>query len=159
MSTKPITTAEQSTCTVRSPRPGDFNRIAELSGQLGYSCTEEQVRSRLLAMGDSRQYAVYVAEFPAGCIAGWIGLYVFRSVELEPFAEINGLIVDESVRSCGIGKLLLDAGERWAHSVGCDMLSVRSNIIRDRAHQFYTRNGFELVKIQKAFRKKLTSTL
>jgi hypothetical protein len=34
-------------------------------------------------------------------------------------------------------------------------MSVRSNVLRRRAHGFYLRNGYEHYKTQKAFRKTL----
>ena len=145
----------RSGCTVRLAQARDSDRIADLAGHLGYPSTGEEVRKRLSQMQDANQYAVFVAELPAGRIAGWIGLYVFRAVELETTVEISGLIVDEGIRSCGIGKILLDAAEAWARSLGCSAISVRSNVTRDRAHRFYTANGYEHVKTQKEFRKKL----
>src|SRR5580692_104536 len=145
----------QSSYAVRTAQPRDSDRIAELAGQLGYPCTGKEVSERLSQMQDAHQYAVLVAELPTGQIAGWIGLHVFRAVELETVAEISGLIVDEDIRSCGIGKVLLDAADEWARRVGCNVISVRSNIKRDRAHQFYANNGYEHVKTQKELRKKL----
>jgi GNAT superfamily N-acetyltransferase len=143
----------QSRCAVRPAQPRDCDGMADLAGQLGYECTGEEVRKRLSHMQDTNQYAVFVAELPGGQIAGWIGAYVFRSIETGSCAEINGLVVDESIRSRGIGKLLLEAAEEWARSIGCDVISVRSNVKRDRAHRFYTSNGYEHVKTQKEFRK------
>ena len=145
----------RSGCAVRLAQARDSDRIADLAGHLGYPSTGEEVRKRLSQMQDANQYAVFVAEFPGGQIAGWIGLYAFRTVELETAAEISGLIVDEGVRGCGIGKTLLDAAEGWAHNICCDAISVRSNVTRDRAHQFYTNNGYEHLKTQKEFHKKL----
>jgi GNAT superfamily N-acetyltransferase len=145
----------RSGCTVRLAQARDSDRIADLAGHLGYPSTGEEVRKRLSQMQDANQYAVFVAELPGGQIAGWIGLYALRAVELETAAEISGLIVDEGVRSCGIGKILLDAAEGWARSISCNAISVRSNVKRDRAHQFYTNNGYEHIKTQKEFRKKL----
>ncbi len=78
---------------------------------------------------------------------------------METVAEISGLIVDEGVRCCGIGKMLIAAAEEWARRVGCRVISVRSNVKRNRAHQFYTNNGYEHVKTQKELRKKLTSKI
>jgi GNAT superfamily N-acetyltransferase len=144
-----------SVCAVRRAQPRDSDRIADLAGHLGYPSTGEEVRKRLSQMQDANQYAVFVAELPGGQIAGWIGLYALRAVELETAAEISGLIVDEGVRSSGIGKTLLDAAEGWARSIGCNAISVRSNVKRDRAHRFYTNNGYEHVKTQKEFRKRL----
>jgi GNAT superfamily N-acetyltransferase len=145
----------QLTCAVRAALPGDHDEMANLAGQLGYECTAADVRARLAEMLDPNDYAVYVAELPGGQVAGWIGVYMFRSVELDSFAEISGLVVDQQVRSRGIGMALLSAAEQWARSHGCKVISVRSNVGRDRAHGFYASNGYEHIKTQKEFRKSL----
>ena len=106
-------------------------------------------------MTNSGQYGVYVAELPGGQIGGWIGLHVFRSVEQDSCAEISGLIVDQQIRSRGIGKVLLNAAEEWARSQGCSAISVHSNVTRERAHQFYTRNGYQNIKTQRYLFKTL----
>lgn len=145
----------QSTPTVRFAEIGDAEKIAHLTTQLGYPCTSEQVRTRLADMEDSDHYGVYVAQLPGGIIAGWIAICISRAVELDKCAEITGLVVDEQLRSRRVGKILLDAAEKWASSHGCRVLAVRSNVTRERAHRFYTRNAFEHIKTQKMFRKAL----
>lgn len=129
--------------------------MAELAEQLGYRSTPQEIESRLASMQDGKQYAVYVAVLNEGEIAGWIGAYVFRSVELNLSVEISGLVVEQKVRSCGIGKLLLDAVERWALKGGCETITVRSKVERHDAHRFYEQNGYEWTKTQKSFRKTL----
>jgi len=129
--------------------------MADLAGQLGYECASTEIRNRMNQMGDPNQYAVYVAELPGGQIAGWIGVYMFRAVELDGFAEISGLVVDQQIRSRGIGKALLDVAEQWARSHGCNSVSVHSNVSREHAHCFYMRNGYEHIKTQKSFCKSL----
>jgi len=62
-------------------------------------------------MRDPCQYAIYVAELPGGQIAGWVGAFIFRSVETGSGAEISGLILYEQVRSRGIGKILISTVE------------------------------------------------
>jgi GNAT superfamily N-acetyltransferase len=148
--------ALNSACVVRAAQAQDCNRMADLVVQLGYECTGQEVQRRLGEMQDSRQYAVYVAELSGSNVVGWIAAYVFRAVELDTFAEITGLIVDETLRSSGIGKILLDATEKWARHVGCTTISVHSNVTRDRAHRFYENNGFELLKTQRMFHKPLS---
>ncbi len=129
--------------------------MADLAGQLGYPSTAAQVRMRLGEMTDSNQYAVYLAELPGGEIAGWVAVYMFRTVVLDTCAEISALIVDQQIRSQGVGKILLDAAEAWARSRGCTAMSVHSNVKRERAHGFYERNGYEWTKTQKEFHKRL----
>ena len=55
----------------------------------------------------------------------------------------------------GIGKLLMERAEMWAREHGCKIVSLRSNVIRERAHAFYERLGYKHVKTQKSFRKVL----
>lgn len=129
--------------------------MAELAGQLGYTCTADQVRVRLSDIRDANDCTVYVAELAGGQIAGWIGVYLFRSVEMDKFAEISGLIVGQEHRSRGIGNGLLYAAEEWARGGGCALISVHSNVTRERAHHFYQMNGYAWYKTQQLFRKVL----
>jgi GNAT superfamily N-acetyltransferase len=96
-----------------------------------------------------------VAELEAGEIAGWIAVFVYRTVEADARAEVSGLVVDERFRSQRVGEHLLARTEEWARENGCRFIGLRSNVIRDRAHAFYERHGYAHVKTQKAFRKQL----
>jgi GNAT superfamily N-acetyltransferase len=154
MHKQPTHVSEQCGCTIRPPRHGDYDRMADLAGQLGYPSTADQVRARLSEIQDSNEYTIYVAELSDGQIAGWIGVYIFRSVEMDKLAEINGLVVGQETWSRGIGKALLHAAEQWAQSRGCAVISVHSNVKRERAHNFYKRNGYEWYKTQDLFRKR-----
>ena len=144
-------------CTIRQPRPADFKRMAELAGQLGYPCTDTQVRERIEEMRNSPEHAVFVAALTGDRVAGWVGCFVFRAVELDKCAEISGLIVDEEMRSQGVGAALLEAAEQWARSIGCGAISVHTNITRERAHGFYMGNGYRWVKTQEFLRKTLSA--
>ena len=140
---------------VRRARSADAKRVAELSGQLGYPATEKQMTGRLREVIEDEDAACFVAESREGGVIGWIHVSTAPLVEVERRAEVNGLVADERVRSHGAGALLLAAGEKWARGKRCRSMSVRSNVLRERAHGFYLRNGYEHYKTQKAFRKKL----
>lgn len=140
---------------IRPPRAEDHERMAELAGQLGYPSTAADVGKRLAGMEGRRDYAVFVAQLASGELAGWIGVFIYRCVEADWRAEISGLVVDESVRSQGIGPKLVKRAEEWARERGCAAIGLRSNVIRDRAHGFYERLGYEHYKTQKSFRKKI----
>jgi GNAT superfamily N-acetyltransferase len=100
---------------------------------------------------------VFVAESPdaATGLVGWVHVSVSHLLESDIRAEVNGLIVAEGQRSAGAGAKLLEAAEQWALRHGCRAMNVRSNVIRERAHVFYERHGYEHYKTQKAFRKAL----
>lgn len=140
---------------IRRVRSADAKRIAELSGQLGYPATEKQAKGRLRDVIKDKEAACFVALSREGELIGWIHVSTTPLLEVERRAEVNGLVVDEAARSGGAGAILVAAAEKWARGKRCRSMSVRSNVLRERAHGFYLRNGYEHYKTQKAFRKGL----
>jgi GNAT superfamily N-acetyltransferase len=141
---------------IRRARLTDASVVAELSGQLGYPTSPERMAARLARLIRHPRFgSVLIAETSERRVIGWVHVSVTPLLEVSLRAEVNGLIVAEGQRSSGAGAKLLQAAEQWAKSKGCDSMSVRSNVIRDRAHAFYLRNGYEHYKTQKAFHKKL----
>ena len=139
----------------RRARGSDARRLAELSGQLGYPTTAVEITKRMRRLKPASQNALFVAESADAGVVGWAYVSVTNLVEVGTRAELNGLIVGEGQRSLGVGARLLEAAEDWARKRGCPSMSVRSNVIRERAHKFYERRGYEHYKTQKAFRKPL----
>lgn len=140
---------------VRLARTDDYPRMAELAGQLGYPSNADDIGRRLAGLITTGEHVVFVAQLADGTIAGWIGAFVYRCVEADARVEISGLVVDERFRSQSVGRLLLDRAEAWARQKGFSATGLRSNVIRERAHAFYERQGYEHTKTQKSFRKKL----
>ncbi len=140
---------------IRPAQALDHARIAELAGQLSYPSTPEEIERRLQGIKSSAEAAVFVADLETGEIAGWIAVFVYRTVEADARAEVSGLVVDERFRSRRVGDHLLVRAEQWARENGCRAIGLRSNVIRDRAHAFYERHGYAHVKTQKAFCKQL----
>lgn len=145
--------SRQSSIEIRLAQSGDAPRIAELSGQLDYPAERHEISARLRKIKPTSHHAVFVAETLERKVIGWVHVSVTPLLEVELRAEINGLVVDDQERSRGTGAFLTRAAERWAREKGCKSMSVRSNVIRERAHLFYLRNGYEHYKTQKAFRK------
>lgn len=96
-----------------------------------------------------------MAESGDGQALGWVHVFVCHLMESDPYAEIGGLVVDESRRGEGIGKLLLERAEAWARAKACASIRLRSNIIRKVAHEFYLKRGYTITKTQHAFAKNL----
>ena len=141
--------------TIRPARAGDALRVAALSEQLGYPASPEEVRDRLTRIAGDEDSAAYVAESSEAGVVGWVHIYKRDLIEVETDAEIGGLVVDESCRREGIGRLLIEQAERWAAERGCRAVSVRSNVVREGAHSFYPNVGYRMVKTQTTFRKDL----
>jgi len=136
---------------IRAAEPRDVAAIAALAGELGYPSTAQDIVRRLAAL-DERDDAVLVAEDGGACI-GWILVSVIASLEHDPFAEIRGLVVAAAHRGGGAGAALVRAAEEWGRGRGCAKVRVRSNVVRERAHRFYERLGYRVVKSQKVFDK------
>jgi GNAT superfamily N-acetyltransferase len=147
--------AKQAGIKIRRAKSSDATRLAELSGQLGYPAKPTEIAQRLRKIEPASHHAVLVAESPERKVVGWLHVSVSPLLEMQLRAEVNALVVADDERSRGTGALLLRAAEQWARSRGCKNMSVRSNVIRERAHQFYVRHGYDHYKTQKAFRKSI----
>jgi GNAT superfamily N-acetyltransferase len=141
--------------TIRRAKSADAAQLAVLAGQLGYPTTTAQMKARLQEVLPESQNAVLVADIPDKGVIGWLHVSKVPLLDVDVRAEINGLVVADEQRGMGAGAKLLAAAEDWARKRGCKSMSVRSNVIRERAHKFYKRNGFEHYKTQKSFRKPL----
>ena len=140
---------------IRLAAADDADMLANLSTQLGYPSSVGQISRRLNALAARPdEHAVIVAELD-GRVVGWVHAHIYTLLVDDPEVEIGGLVVDGSVRGQGIGERLMQAAEAWAKEQGCASVYLRSNTIRTRAHEFYKRIGYEIVKSQYAFRKKI----
>lgn len=140
---------------VRRAARADLAQLPELCRQLGYPSTEAEVLGRFEKLEASPEHVLFVAEDAGGRIVGFVDVFVLRTIESEPRAEIAGLVVDERQRSRGVGEMLMERVEAWAKERECGVVSLRSNVLREGAHRFYERLGYKCVKTQKAFRKEL----
>jgi len=132
----------------------DAEAIARLSVQLGYPATTEETARRLPELMRQTGHAVYLAE-AGGKLIGWVHVFVNYSLVADKPAEVAGLVVDESHRGLGVGRMFMELVERWALEQGCRSVRLRSNVLRSRAHVFYERLGYRVIKSQKAFCKEL----
>ncbi len=132
--------------TLRPAQPDDAEAVSRLCDQLGYPASEEEVRRRLVALGQDEEHVVLVAETRDGAVCGWMHAYIRKLVVRDPHIEIGGLVVDEAQRGKGAGRLLMAEAERWAQDRGCRGVYLRSNVKREEAHRFYEEIGYRRLK-------------
>ena len=124
---------------IRPATAQDVDRVAALVETLGGSFDAAGVADRLEGI-DSPQL-VAVSE---GNVIGLCGLHVMKALHrARPVGRITVLAVDVPWRKKGVGKLLVDAAERYFREIGCELLEVTSNNKLADAHAFYDRLGFE----------------
>lgn len=137
---------------IRLGQAADASAIAVLMEQLGYPVPASKIEERLGRMPERRVVLVAVVD---GEVVGWTSVCADETLVEGLDACIEGFVVDERVRSRGVGLRLLQVAERWSKERGCASLIVRSNVVRTRAHGFYDRNGYVTIKSQRFFRKQL----
>jgi GNAT superfamily N-acetyltransferase len=142
---------------IRPIEPRDAAALVPLCAQLGYPATLEQIERRLQRLLGHPGQGMLGAESAAGRLVGWLHVQTRVVFESDPFAEICGLVVDESVRGQGAGGHLVTAAERWAAANGHTVIRVRSNVVRTATHQFYQNRGYTILKSQISFSKSLPS--
>ena len=138
---------------IRQMVEADAAVVAELSGQLGYPSDPETVcrRFRVVDPADFLVVAVNEADVPIGFIHG----RVTRTVEADARVHVVGLVVSSQVRRAGVGRRLIAEVERWAATTGAEAIVVKSNTARGEAHDFYPAVGYEKIKTQAVYLKRL----
>ncbi|PRX27989.1 ribosomal protein S18 acetylase RimI-like enzyme [Orenia metallireducens] len=140
---------------VRNAKEKDSEYLALLCEQLGYSMNYRKLKSPLKKILKDDEHIIYVAQLASGEIAGWIHAYLYKLFYADLMAEIGGIVVDKLNRRKGIGKELMRYVESWAKEKGCYTVSLRSNVLREKAHLFYQQIGYKNEKEQFTFRKRL----
>lgn len=85
-----------------------------------------------------------------------VGVTVYRIFENSHAGRrcyVDDLVTDESDRSTGVGKVLLEHVQSVAMSRGCSSVELESGSQRSGAHRFYFREGFVIsgFSFKKAF--------
>jgi GNAT superfamily N-acetyltransferase len=140
---------------IRKARSDDVAELTSLCDELGYPSSEAEVSHRLGLLSRESGHLVLVAVDSSDRPVGWIHVGIVYRLESDSVAEIGGMVVAESWRGNGIGAALLAEAEMWALSAGFRILRVRSNVVRERAHQFYLRAGYARTKTAHVFLKSL----
>lgn len=90
-----------------------------------------------------------------GGVKGWVHLEIVYDLIEEKKVEIKALIVDENSRSKGYGHALIKAAREWTKQNKLNTIYLSCNTMRDRAHDFYLREGFTKVKTSHFFETKV----
>lgn len=139
----------QSDAEIRSAETGDAEQLVPLYEQLGYPTSASEIRARL----ENRNHADMLVAVKNDQIIGFVGVAVQNDFITGKRGIILGLVVADRHRNGRIGAKLLDAAEAWARDRGAPTIVVRTNVIRDRAHKFYERQGYRRMKSQHIFEK------
>jgi len=139
---------------IRNAKLEDLTDLTLLCKELGYPSDKARVKCRLEKILRSEKNMVQVA-VEKTTVIGWIHVFTSLRLESDPFAEIGGLVVSSEHRNKGIGRMLVNAADKWAIEKGFSKIRVRSRIERTDARRFYEKEGYVVKKSQNVFEKEL----
>ncbi len=138
---------------IRPMEPRDAEAAAQLCLELGYERSADDVLSWIETIGSNKEGQAAFVACQGDEVLGWIEVSMERRLQSRPFALIGGLIVKESARGQGIGRLLCESAEEWAWHHNAEKVRVTSRSTRLDAHRFYLQSGFEITKLSQVFEK------
>ena len=135
---------------IREATNKDIPQILELYKQLSFQPEKYQKASE----AESRRILKEIKNYPnarllvaeeCGKVVGTTFLAVLPAFahQTRPFAVIEYVVVDENLRSKGIGKALMDECKKLAQAAGAYKVMLASSKQRTRAHKFYRDMGFK----------------
>jgi N-acetylglutamate synthase-like GNAT family acetyltransferase len=128
---------------IREAVLNDIPALTNLTQELGYPDSEEEIRKRFKILSHSANHKIFVAEHN-GVV---VGLMSFHALDIlygaGKLGRITALVVTDSERGKGIGKLLVASAEKLARESGCKRLELTSNNRRVDAHKFFESLGYE----------------
>ena len=120
----------------------DLNTIVEIeNASMSSPWTLDSYKEAL----DSNHAFIMVADEEGVCV----GFAVFYLT--APESELPDIVVSESYRGRGIGKLLLDASLRELSLRGVDTVFLEVRVSNERARALYEKMGFEEIGRRKYF--------
>jgi len=130
---------------IRFALASDVPELVRLFGELGYEIPADVLAERLAAFDRAGERALVAADdSSSGRLLGVATLHATPVLHRAgPVGRVTALVVDASLRGCGIGRALMAAAEEWAAAQGCVLLEVTSNQRRVDAHKFYEGLGYE----------------
>ena len=128
---------------LRDATEADFDTARRLLDQLGYAPDEAEFRRRFDSVRATAGHRIIVAE-DGGAVVGVLQVFERPALDKGCEAVVQALVIDDSVRSRGVGEALMREAEAWAARRGLAATSLYTSIKRARAHAFYERLGYRI---------------
>jgi GNAT superfamily N-acetyltransferase len=132
----------------------DIPAALTLLEQLGYEISQLEVKRRLSLVTTSDDHRVWVFETDSRVVA-MLHAFFRPALDKPPEVVVQSLVVEESLRSNGIGEALMFVAEDWGGLHGSDSVSLYSHSRRQDAHRFYERLGYVRIAASNLMAKSL----
>jgi GNAT superfamily N-acetyltransferase len=128
---------------VRSASPIDADDVARLLSEMGYPCSVDEARERIVTITANDRQALVLAR-SGGRVCGLIALDFMYYLPLgTTTCRVTALVVTPTAQGLGIGRALLKEAERRARVGGAARIELTSGAQRTEAHAFYRACGYK----------------
>lgn len=117
--------------------------------------TAQSMREHIEYINQKTDSELILAIDQSNAVLGYIFAAPCYFLCFNPFLEVLEFIIDENNRGRRIGGKLLSAIEEIAREKGFSQVHLNSRIDRERAHNFYSKMGYNFYKQAKFFKKEL----
>ncbi len=141
------------TVVIREAAEADLPRLLDLYFQLSQLGSRPEDAPRPVTAAHRGALQALRADPHATClvlerngqVVGTLTMYILANLShgARPFAVIENVVTDATVRGRGFGRLLMAHAEELARRHGCYRLVLTSHRRRTDAHRFYERLGFQ----------------
>jgi N-acetylglutamate synthase-like GNAT family acetyltransferase len=122
----------------------DSPSIHRLLEQLGYPQEDSNV-VEAIENYDREGFHLLVGEVE-NTVVGFASLHWFDMFHARgKMGRVTAICIQEDLRSKGIGHKLLMACEEFLKEKGCVKVEVTSSLKRILTHEFYVKNGYEII--------------
>jgi GNAT superfamily N-acetyltransferase len=127
---------------IRTPHPPDpfLAQIALLLQAEGLPADEASIHRRIGVLPKEDRILMAVE---GDLLLGFAHLRVARDLVADESAEVVSIVVRQTHRRRGIGRMLIAAAETWARQTGRARLLLRTDVVRTPAHAFYLALGYQ----------------
>lgn len=128
---------------IRPAKPSDSNRIAELYAQLVENPAIFVLPERIAKISEDPNTGLFVCEWD-GVVEGTALVSLCSDVMFgfQPFAVVENIVVNQTLRGTGLGSVLLRHIEAFCLSRDCSKIMLLSASQRTDAHRFFERAGY-----------------
>jgi len=122
---------------------------------LVFELTRDYIEDKINKFLSLPNAEILIARTPAGEMTGYACLAEVIFLGMEPFIELQSILVREDHRGNGVGASLMEAAEKWTKEKGFSKIVLSSRIQLSKSHAFYRRLGYTVFKQSYYFQKEL----
>lgn len=130
---------------IREFQMADVSYLTDLTNELGYDTTVDQMAERMNCITKLENYWTFVAT-TNDRVVGYIGLNKNYFWEQDGYyLRVQALVVNNKFRHLGVGQKLMDSAEHTAKQIETKIIILNCGNRDERkyAHKFYAKLGFE----------------